>query len=285
MAAHCGLAGCIFILLLTSIVASKEDNSSYKYTNDDMNAAQLNFWDMCDQVPNDILKCSRKQDIIIYVSLCNCVTYNETEHLLQVGKCSFNIFDKIVENSALVNIRLCEKFNREGTLCGNCKDGYHPLAYSYDMNCVECPDGKSNWWKFVLAAFLPLTAFCFIVLLFKINITSSYLQRYIFYSQIITMPMLVRSTIQIINIHWEWPVRVLITFQEIWNLNFLRSMQLGIYLGTDTLQTLALDLAVGVYPLLLMVLTYLVIDLYDRNFRPLVFIWKPFHAICEDISY
>ena len=53
-----------------------------------------------------------------------------------------------------------------------------------------------------------------------------------------------------------------------------------ICLGVNTLYTLALDLLVGVYPLLLMMLAYLLIDvLYDRNFKPLVIIWRPFRAI------
>ena len=60
---------------------------------------------------------------------------------------------------------------------------------------------------------------------------------------------------------------------------FLRSFDLGICLGTNTLQTLALDLAVGVYPLLLMLLTYVLIHLYDRNFKPIVVIWRPFQAV------
>ena len=287
MAANCGLACCIYLLMLTSIVTSQklEDNSSSKYTaevKEDNNTAQLNFKHLCDQVPNDILKCSRKHGISVLT--CNCVTYNVTERLLQVGKCCFNLnqvrYLKLPASGRKLSNRMCEEFNREGTLCGNCKDGHYPLAYSYDINCVECPDGKSNWWKFVLAAFLPLTAFCFIVLHFKIRITSSNLQGFVFYSQIITIPMLVRPAIQAVKTkHLQWPIRVVIAFYEIWNLDFLRSMQLGICLGTDTLQTLALDLAVGVYPLLLMVLSYLLIHLHDRNFRPLLIIWKPFRAI------
>ncbi len=53
-------------------------------------------------------------------------------------------------------------------------------------------------------------------------------------------------------------------------LNFFRSFDLGICLGTGTLATLALDLALGVYPLLLMILSYIMIRLYDRNFLPLM---------------
>ena len=35
----------------------------------------------------------------------------------------------------------------------------------------------------------------------------------------------------------------------------------------------------AVYPLLLMIVTYLIINLYDRNFRPLVMLWRPFGRI------
>ncbi len=42
---------------------------------------------------------------------------------------------------------------------------------------------KSNWWKYVLAAFLPLTIFYFFVVLFEINVTSSHLHGFVFYCQ------------------------------------------------------------------------------------------------------
>ena len=42
-----------------------------------------------------------------------------------------------------------------------------------------------------------------------------------------------------------------------------------------------LDMAVGVYPLLLMIPTYFLIGLYDRNFRPTIVLWKPFKAILK----
>ena len=59
-------------------------------------------------------------------------------------------------------------------------------------------------------------------------------------------------------------------------MDFFRSFDLGICLGTGTLLTLSLDVVVAVYPLLLMVLSYVLITLYDRNCRVLVIVWKPF---------
>ena len=45
------------------------------------------------------------------------------------------------------------------------------------------------------------------------------------------------------------------------------------------LPTLALDYLVAVYPLIMIIITYFLIDLYDRNFQPLVWIWKPFRKV------
>ena len=54
---------------------------------------------------------------------------------------------------------------------------------------------------------------------------------------------------------------------------FFRSFDLGICPGTTTLPTLALDIAVGIYPLLLMIISYAMIHFYDRNFLPLIILY------------
>ena len=57
-------------------------------------------------------------------------------------------------------------------------------------------------------------------------------------------------------------------FYEILNLDFFCSLARGICLyGVDTLVVLVLNLAVGFYPLLLMVLTYFVIKLHSNVCR------------------
>ena len=111
-----------------------------------------------------------------------CVTVDQSSYSTYIGHCFYANYES-----------MCDYFNMTGILCGNCKDGHYPLAYSFDMNCVECPNGKSNWWKFALAAFLPLTFFYFIVVLFKINITSSHLQGFVFFCQGSVMPALARA--------------------------------------------------------------------------------------------
>ena len=240
-----------------------------------------------DALPDEILKCSKGMTLSVLNGFC--ATVDEQNNILEVGHCLYNF---IISNNSVYrdfpknnSNFMCADLNRTGTLCGKCQDGYYPLAYSYDMKCVQCPNGKSNWWKFVLAAFLPLTIFYVFILFFKVNVVSSRFQGFLFYSQIISWPTMVRvlflSTYG--NQHSEkvgnTAAHSLATFYGIWNLDFFRSMNFGICLGTDTLQTLVLDLIVGAYPLLLMVVSYILIELYDRNFRPLVIVWKPFHTL------
>ena len=66
----------------------------------------------------------------------------------------------------------------------------------------------------------------------------------------------------------------------IWNLDFFRSLPLNICLDLTTLQTLALDYAIAVYPLVLLVITYTLIELHARGYRLVLWLWRPFHRCC-----
>ena len=219
-----------------------------------------------------------------------CVTYDEHQALTQLGRCAYKylVEEKYVtllqyyslpNNVSELNDVMCGPFNRTGMLCGKCKDGYYPLVNSLDVNCVQCPNGWSNLWKFVMVAFLPLTVFYFIILLFRVNATSSQLHGFIYCCQGIALPPFVRFVLLYARHksgRSEMMLRILGSLYGIWNLDFLRSVDLGICLPVDTLTALALDVAVGVYPLLLILITYVLIKLYDRNFTPLVTVWRPF---------
>lgn len=124
----------------------------------------------------------------------------------------------------------------------------------------------------MLAAFLPLTIFYFLMLFCNFNITSSHFRSFVFYSQAISMPLSMRALLIDLkdNIHGQTAIRYIYMFYGMWNLDLLRSMNLNICLDISSLQTLAIDLVVAIYPLLLMILTYLLIHLYDNNFIPLV---------------
>ena len=242
----------------------------------------------CGEVPNQILQCNLETNVSLLKQ--NCLTYNKDKHVTEVGSCIFTHiktggpYTVLPRTLSELDDFLCGKlFNRTGTLCGKCKDGHYPLVYSFDMNCIQCPNGKANWWKYLLAAYLPLTIFYFIVLLFKINVASSSMFPFLIYAQAGSIPIFVRTAVMVTKNQqtFQMAVRWIEMFYGIWSLDFFRSFDLGICLGIDTMQALALELAVGVYPLSLLLVTYVLIRLYDRNFTPIVSIWKPFQAVLK----
>ena len=225
----------------------------------------------------------------------NCVTYDKEKGSTFVGTCYYNsqnfnwtndlITVKLPKNpEALINDSVCTYFHRTGLLCGDCEDGYSPLVLSYNLSCVECPDGHKNWWKLILAGFVPLTIFYFFILAFNINVTSSRLRGVVWYSQVISMPSSIRIVLLALSIENLQQLRVakaVIAFYSLWNLDLFRSITPDICLNVTTLQALALEYLIAFYPLVLIVFTYLLIVLNDRRVKCIVTIWKPFKMVLE----
>ena len=125
-----------------------------------------------------------------YVMRCYCMTYdNQTG--VTVGSCftncflnkssmSFKLYFRVPMNHSDLNEVMCrEHWNRDGQFCGKCKDGYYPLVYSYNMKCIKCANAKYNWFKFVISAFVPLTFFSFLILIFGVKAYSPQLDAFI----------------------------------------------------------------------------------------------------------
>jgi hypothetical protein len=134
---------------------------------------------------------------------------------------------------------------------------------------MASPTGGNLCWLLFL---IPLTIFCLII---NINVVSSRCQGFLFYSQILFTPRALVFPVSFDNGALQVVTRWLAVIYGIWNLDFFRAIDLGICLVTDTLQTLALDYIIAVYPLLLIVMSYFLIVLYDRNVSAIVIIARP----------
>ena len=243
----------------------------------------------CLNILNYILNCDSLGQIRSILT-CNCITYNEITSTLEIGSCIYNCNPKkktippyfyLLSNASDWNEIVCGRFNRKGTLCGECKDGFYTAAYSYDLTCIKCTNTASNWLKFVLIAFLPLTVFYCVVLVFRINVHSTYLQGYVLYSQAVTVIYLARNLVIMVKEDHLWLKYLTYstgTLYGIWNLDFFRFFSADICLQTGSLATVSLDLVVAIYPLLLIFFTYGMILLYDRKIYVIVMVWRPFKA-------
>jgi len=190
-----------------------------------------------------------------------CVTFDSRKNIHVAGYCTLTVApDKLIGHSALnsvyypvSNSATCAFYNRTGALCGRCLSGHYPLVYSYYTTCIPCPNVKWNWFKYLMAAYLPLTLFYVIILFFKINTTSSHLFPVVYYCQTLSMPPLLRLIF--VTIMWNFNksyvmplLKVLASLYGMWNLDFFRPFYSDLCLGIGILPTLALDYSIALYP-------------------------------------
>ena len=244
----------------------------------------------CGDEIHDTIICNSDQVLLMS---CHCMTYDKEDGLI-VGYCPYGCNSKgdpysesrsaytslPAGNVSNINNAMCGRLHRTGRLCGECSsDDFSPLVYSYDQYCIKCrrEDLRHNWLKFVAAAFLPLTLFYFVVILYRVNASNPYLYGLIFLNQAIASPVNLRATFSVVKGRHALVIRLLTIPYTIWNLDFFRSLPLDICLNLTTLQSLALDYAIALYPLLLIVITYILIELHARGFRLVLWLWRPFH--------
>ena len=148
------------------------------------------------------------------------------------------------------------------------------------VSTVPC---TSNWGKYMAVSLLPVTAFFVFVIIFRVSATHPKLNGFILCIQILMCPpnmRMLENTIRSDRVPaTQRPIiQAFASFFGIWNLDFIRLVYTPFCLQphTNTLQVIALDYIIAVYPLLLIVLSYLLVTLYDRNVKIIVWLWKPF---------
>lgn len=243
---------------------------------------------VCNTEPEHIIKCDGERAAVL---ACYCATsidpqdeFNSRD--LIVGSCVFNCWRRpnhtildsqyfvLPQNSSTLNNDTCGWLKRTGPLCGKCLPNHSPPVYSYSLKCIECPHGHRNWWLFILVAFVPLTIFYVVILLLNINVASS--EEFVLFCQLVSSPPFARVIETSPNqISATVVTKVFMSLYGIWNLDFFRFFLPNICLNTSPLLSLSLDYIIAIYPLFLVIITYMLINLYDRNFKVLVFVCKP----------
>ena len=229
-----------------------------------------------------------------YILSCYCLTFNRETKIQELGKCLYNceVKDKyepdivgyipLPFDADALNDAMCGSYLRNGTLCGECTQGKYMRVYSYDLSCINCGNAFFNVFKYLVVAYVPLTLFCFAIILFRINITSSLFHGFVFFCQVFTCPIIARAVFTYLS-KSKGSAYIMTTFfgtlYGIWNLDFFRLLDLDICFRIKPLSTLSLDILVAVYPLLLIVFTYIVTVMLDNNYRLAVILLKPFISL------
>ena len=136
-----------------------------------------------------------------------------------------------------------------------------------------------------MIAYLPITIFYIVVILFRFNAMSPFVVAYIFVSQMVSSPAFVSIYTTFVYFSEKQPVvganlkligDIVSSIYGVWNLDFFRYVYQPFCLHPNmtTLQMISLDYAIAMYPLLLIFLTYAFVKIHDR-FTIFQLVWKP----------
>ena len=244
----------------------------------------------CGHGLHGLVHCDRETGVSSLLE-CYCMTYDADTGVTVVGAslyCCYNTsyfrpfessYRQLPQNISQLNEEMCRQFNRQGRLCGQCRDGYYPPVYSYDLHCLNCTYSRYNWIKFVLQAFGPLTVFFIVVVTFSLSPTNPpVFAPFVFSCQFFSSPQVLRGLLTVVDdeSYLHTLMSILASFYGVWNLDFCRTLLPPICLPLTTLQALSLDYAIAVYPLVLIAAAYILIELHTRGARPVVWMWRPF---------
>ena len=231
-----------------------------------------------------ILECSQ-QRVLINTEYCltnemdgtfigQCRTYLINKNAMIID----GIYIQLPDNITQLNDYMCGSMNRKGRICSECVDGFAPSVTSLGYKCSNC--SASSWYGIPLYLFLefvPITLFYLAVLVFQISVTSSPMTFSVMYSQIGCYCLTLAPFMIVFKSSYEYTsAKILTILHGIWNLDFFRYI-LPPFCASPFLKNihiLFLGYISAAYPLLLIILTLILVELYSRNLQPFVWLWS-----------
>ena len=230
-----------------------------------------------------------------YILLGYCISYSHNNgKQIIVTRCPFYGFKRSVMPITIIPQKnltdFCRLFHRHGTLCGECIESHGVSVLSNTYNCIPCNESYKEWLYYFAAITIPLTIFFVLVVLLHIGVTSGPANGFVFFSQAITIPL------EALMIQGGWKLilpanksttataltDLLMLPYGIWSLEFSERLRLDICLNRSlrNIHVTTLHYISAVYPLILVGIAYVVIELHARNCKPLVWLWRLFCLPC-----
>ena len=240
-----------------------------------------------------------------YLTEGYCSTYNESTQIVSFAPCPYfqsDDFDvqfkltgrawyiKLPVNVSILNNYMCGPLNRQGRVCSECIDGFGPAVTSVGFN-IQCSNCTDVWYGiplYLALEIIPVTIFYLVILIFRINITSAPMTSYIMYSQLVIIwwnfafegeDYHISQRMFELNQHTELFQKVIFAIYDVWNLRFYHYW-VPPFCISNRLQPFHFGLLGYIsilYPMCLIALTWVCVELHGRNFKLLVWLWKPLH--------
>ena len=248
----------------------------------------------CGDSRNGIVSCIGN---FLYIKHGNCMTWNNSTKQAELQSCLFsqwNFNDEICERYAVpdtyripanisvsdLNYAMCKGYNRRGPQCRQCADEYGPTLFTDSTLCADCSKRQHLWILNLLFQLTMITLMYLIFIPLQISATSTPYNVATTYIQLVVFGLNFRVTLQsrIVCTFGKTFTKVLLTIAGIFNLDYFHLMlpPLCVSESTKAIQILLFDYIVAIYPLMLTAVILLCLELYDKNYRVIVFLSSPF---------
>ena len=187
------------------------------------------------------------------------------------------------QNITELNHYVCGQMDRTNRLCSDCIDGFGPSFTSLYFECSQCTSGGVP--LYLLVELGPITLLFLVMLIFHVSMTSAPITGYIMYSQYVVYLLAydrsppIRFIVHNQDKNIQIGVKVILALYGIWNLDPIRYIVPPFCISSKLKATniVFLGYLSAFYPLCLIFLTWICIELHDRNFKPVVLLWRPLH--------
>ena len=233
--------------------------------------------------------CSSAVESIIYCSQSERTSY------VKVGHCAYQYRNKTVvagapyvfpqhlihdglirlpQNVSDLNSFTCGHLHREeGTLfCGRCTNGTGPSIYSFGSQCSSC--SMLNLLYYFLLQYVPVTIIFLAILWSRYSIVSPPMAHFVLYCNIVHAAL--KTNLGQYFLFSGIPVKFLLIFNSVWTLDpfYFVSPPLCITERVPAINIPIFDALSALFPFLLLLMTYFSIQLYARDCKAIVLIWK-----------
>ena len=242
---------------------------------------------------NDVIKCKDSGNTLLQYGQCMTHNGNTTVTVTVVAKCSYfqptgyNTSEvgyiTLPSNVSELNGYMCGPMNRKGPLCSQCVDGFGLSATSVLFTCSNCTHFSLTYGipLYLLIEIIPITILYIIILIFRINLTSSPMTCFILYSHSVMNTIIIdlHHPIPEILFQTKYFRTFVVALYGIWNLDFFKYTLPPFCLSSHLQQThvALLGYISVVYPLCLIIITSVCVELHGRNLVPIVRLWRPLH--------
>lgn len=242
----------------------------------------------CFESLNVDVRCTSEEALLRFG---RCMTYQEGLGTA-VGSCAYyrvdSFLDNVTEglfitlprNVTQLNDYMCGPLNRKGYQCNECLEGFGVSLTSLGYQCSDCSNVCYGVPLYLFLEFVPITIFYIIVLVYRLNVTSAPMTSFVMFSQLTLYSFTLSaesqsvSRTQLASRQRFDLLNAVIALYGIWNLDFFRYLipPFCVSPKITLIHAFFFDYIAAFYPLCLVVLTWIWIELLSRGYKPLVWI-------------